>query len=203
MLKAIVIIMEKHNFFREEIISAFNQPFPDGRKLFDMLMDENTLIELFAIIGTDKIDLDYVDKKEDNVLHRLAEKDYINAVRKLYDGMKDFAFRKLMFQKNLKGNNPLMSAAINNSNQTLCFLMYKLAAHLSDNEKDDLLHHRNTFGETLLSYVLQQQGTLPVPQTILLELEKGYHGSEKDVTRCFRETLQSSLEVHDALANME
>ena len=66
-----------------------------------------------------------------------------------------------------------------------------------------MLHHKNNFGETLLGLVLRQQGTLLVPQTILLELEKSYHGNERDVTRCFRATLQPPLEVHKALTNIE
>ena len=203
LLRAIVSIMQSQNIFREEIISAFNQPFPDGRKLFDMLLNQEVLVELFDIIGPENLDLNYVDMKGDNVLHRHAQMNYFEAIKKLFNGTKDFIFRNLIFQKNKNGNNPLMSAAISNSNQSLCFMMYKLVTQLSDAEAEELLHHKNNFGETLLSLVLQQQGTLLVPKTILLELEKSYHGSEKEVTKCFRKTLQSSLEVHKALANIE
>eukprot|EP00092_Neocalanus_flemingeri_P007968 GFUD01008596.1.p1 GENE.GFUD01008596.1~~GFUD01008596.1.p1 ORF type:complete len:1107 (-),score=154.31 GFUD01008596.1:37-3357(-) len=203
LLRAIVSIMQSQNIFREEIISAFNCPFPNGRRVFDMLQNQEVLVELLEIIGTENLDLDYVDIKGDNVLHRLAQMNYLEAIRKLLNGTKDFIFRNLIFQKNKNGNNPLMSAAVGNSNQSLCYMMHKLVTHLAANEKEDLLHWKNNFQETLLSLVLQQQGTLPVPQTILLELEKEYHGSEQEVTRCLRASLQSSLEVHKVLANIE
>ena len=136
-------------------------------------------------------------------MHRFSQKDYFEAINNIFSEKKHFIFKNLALKKNGNGKNPLMSAAVCNSNHSLCHMMYKIAVQLTSSEKEELLHHKNNFGETLLGLVLRQQGTLIVPQTILLELEKSYHGHEKDVTKCFRATLQSSLEVHKSLKNIE
>ena len=40
LLRAIVSIMKIQPVFEEEILSPFNESFPDGRKVFDRLLNE-------------------------------------------------------------------------------------------------------------------------------------------------------------------
>ena len=157
LLRSIVSIMTTHSVFKEEIISAFNESFPDGRKLFDRLLNEEALVQLFDIIGRENIRLDYFDIKGNNVLHRLSQMDYVDTIKSIFTETKDFIFKNLVFEKNGNGNNPLMSAAVSNSNHSLCYMLYKDAiVKLTSLENEELLHHKNNFGETLLGLVLRQ-----------------------------------------------
>ena len=40
---------------------------------------------------------------------------------------------------------------------------------------DEILHHRNEYGNTLLSLVLQQQDSLQVAKVVLLRMENDFH----------------------------
>ena len=211
LLKAIVSIMKDDKMisrtgqvFENEIIFAFNESFPDKGKVYDKLLNQEVMLELFDIIGCNNIDLTYKDIKSDTLLHRLSQRDFSDAIKTIFSLEKNEIFRSLVFQKNGNGNTPLMSAAVNNSNKSLCYMLHRvIILDMSEEENEDLLHHQNNYGATLLGLVLRQQGTLLVPQTILLDLEKVHHGDEREVTKCFRANLQSSLEVHKALKNIE
>ena len=104
----------------------------------------------------------------------------------------------------------------------LMFLHYtyiKRNWSIEDKKKYDgeILHHKNSFGNTLLALVLQQTGRLEVPRAILLEMEKQFHDIneedkieqkdtekyKKDLTSCMKKHLKPSVEVPNALYNVE
>ena len=83
--------------------------------------------------------------------------------------------RDLILQESSSnGSNVLMTAATYGSRKTLELLLHYISvfeAFSADNDKFDMskiLHHRNAYGNTLLSIVLQHKDALQVPKIVLL-----------------------------------
>ena len=55
--------MKTQPVFKQEILYAFNESFPNGRKVFDRLLNEEVLVEVLVIMGPENLDLYYVDRK--------------------------------------------------------------------------------------------------------------------------------------------
>ena len=71
---------------------------------------------------------------------------------------------------------------------------------------DEILHHRNEYGNTLLSLVLQQQDSLQVAKIVLLSMENDFHsrgGREDELQCCFHKNLNSSVDVLRAIQEVE
>ena len=104
-----------------------------------------------------------------------------------------------------------MTSATYSSRKTLELLLYFLSVFQfiqGDDETldlDHILHHRNEYGNTLLSLVLQHKDALHVPKIVLLGMENEFHSREgqEDLTFCFHKNLRPSDDVLRAIQEVE
>ena len=162
-----------------------------------------------------KLDTNRTDVRGNNVLHMYAKKNFQICLRKIMESMpNEKRTREILLHKNINGNNPLMSCIFKNSDGSLNYLLgILLTMHPNDeNQKliKKILHEQNTKGDTLLGLILHyQQGTM-LSQSIALDLEKSCHTlienksqTMKDLTKCLRQHVHPSVEVLNAIKNVE
>ena len=86
----------------------------------------------------------------------------------------------------------------------MIFLKGESQSWIANERTDDLLHIPNKRNSTLLSLTLQHKGTTMIPVQLLLKMEKDYHRNNlSEVTKCFKKHLKPSLEVWQALNEIE
>ena len=195
------------------IENALNQPNADGLTPLDGCKDEQTVLKIMD--AELKLDTNRTDVRGNNVLHMYAKKNFQICLRKIMESMpNEKRTREILLHKNINGNNPLMSCIFKNSDGSLNYLLgILLTMHPNDeNQKliKKILHEQNTKGDTLLGLILHyQQGTM-LSQSIALDLEKSCHTlienksqTMKDLTKCLRQHVHPSVEVLNAIKNVE
>ena len=227
---------------KDEVLDILLKKTPEGRTILDMCsnkedqstqLDQETVSELLLqhIIPSyggghpDYKELTYSDKQGKNLLHSWATTDFYKPIDILLQTLPEKSFQQMLFKKTNKTNSrPMMISALhgNKLSLELMFLHYiyiKRNWSIEERKKYDgeILHHKNSFGNTLLALVLQQTGRLEVPRAILLEMEKQFHDinkedqirqkdtekNKKDLANCLKKHLKPSVEVQNALYNVE
>ena len=185
----------------------------NGRTALDLCDHEETILKILDGFDQNSHKLTSIDAEGKNILHHYARKDFSEAIEKLIRKLPPVEIRDMILQESSSnGSNVLMTSAIHSSNKTLELLLHFLSVFQLfpvDNETlnmDRILHHRNAYGNTLLSLVLQHKDALQVPKIILLGMEIKFHsgdGREDELVCCFHQNLKPSGDVLTAIQEVE
>ena len=177
----------------------------NGCTAFDLCKDQTTLSNLLSSFDHTTHKLTSTDNEGKNILHHIARKDFSGAMAQLFKKLPSVEMRDMILQESFSnGSNVLMTAATYGSRETLELLLHFVSvfeAFSADDERIDMgkiLHHRNMYGNTLLSLILQHKDALQVPKIILLGMESAFHvraGQGDDLTCCFHQHLKPSGDV--------
>ena len=198
---------------KEELDKALNQE--DGDKLSPIFrcFDENTILELINFIT--KFDIRQTDILGNNAIHIFGEKNFVSVIKRIFKvASADGAIDKLLLHRNKVGNTPLMTCVLENSNDSLNFLLCKLFTMDTSGEQKEvinsILHEPNKKGNTLLSLILYYQQGRSLSKNLVLQMEKDYHlvanNKEKTIaklTTCLKNNVDPSTEVMNALHDVE
>ena len=128
-------------------------------------------------------------------------------IRKLGQRLPRNELQDLLFERNANGNNAMMACALRDGHEVLAqflFMILTKGNSLTGDRINDLLHLRNKQDNTLLSLTLQHKGTTTIPLQLLLKMEKDHHNNKLcELTKCFKKNLNPSLEVWQALSEIE
>ena len=154
----------------------------------------------------------WTDVEGKNVFHHFAKRNFDQALGLLIRNLPPAEVKDMILQRSLtNGSNVLMTSATYSSGKALELLLhflsmfYYTSGENSPIDMDHVLHHRNAYGNTLLSLVLQHKDALQVPKSILLGMEREFHSRDDrdDMTHCFHKNLTPSGEVLEAILEVE
>ena len=185
----------------------------NGRTPLDLCKDEDTLLNIFSTFDHTTHKVTWTDNEGKNILHHYARMDFDRVIGDLIKKLPSVEIRDMILQgSSSNGSNVLMTAATHSSRKTLELLLYFLSVfqfiHVDNGaiDMDHILHHRNEYGNTLLSLVLQHKDALQVPKIVLLGMENEFHsrqGQGHDLTCCFHKNLKPSGDVLRAIQEVE
>ena len=164
----------------------------DGRTPLDQCKHEETVLNILNSFDHSTHKLAWNDLKGKNIFHHYSKKDFNLAIGHLIKILPPAEVRDMILQKTLtNGNNVLMTSAIHGSRKALELLLYFLSVfRLSQVDSattvEEVLHHRNEYGNTLLSLVLQHKDDLQVPKIVLLSMENDFHSRSGPASRGVR-----------------
>ena len=184
----------------------------DGRAPFHILKDEFTIMSILntfsefknkenTIVKSFGESLEHFikepTKKNNNSLNIFAKKGFKHVIEWIMNFMKPSDIKDLLLHTNNVRNNAPMVCVVYNQGEILkTFLMWLFSTqHCTKEEIYEFLHQRNTYGETILSLVLQHENTMLVPQYLLLDKEREYHKEETKEKTMFK--LTSCLKKND------
>lgn len=183
---------------------------PDSAGLMPLLIcnDEKTVLEIMEVFPD--LNIGHVDKKGNNLVHVYAKKNFVGCLKRIINSLNDRKrLAAVLSQKNLNGNSPPMSCVFKHSTDALNYLLCTLFT-LDDEEKNMLLHEKNTKGDTLLGLLLYYQKEGSLSEIIALEMEKLCHNeaNEKDetmksLTNCLKSHVEPSNNVLCAIQDVE
>ena len=191
---------------------ALAEQGPDGQTPLTKCQNEEVLVDILKSVDIEQIGITEVDKKGKNLFHHLAQKDFNLAMEHIISRLPNDQLQDMFLQPSSSNkSNVFMSAAIHSSKKCLKLLLYWISTWRCFNTEGEvdiekILHWGNDYGYTLLGIALQHKDALQVPIHILLGLESEFHtksGGEDDLTKCFKENLTPSLEVLEALQEVE
>ena len=193
---------------KETLQTELTKKTKQGRTALDLCQNEDSLISIFAIIDVLQIDMHRKDEKGKTLLHHMAQKNFLRIINNLSTKFSDDKFKDLIFQTSNNQSNVMMTAAIYGCEGTLKFFLYLVSIKTCYTDViDKILHDKNMYGNTLLYLILQHKESLQFPKTVLLEMEKKFHSENnsdiKEITKCFNEYLDSSVDVLNALKDVE
>ena len=204
-------VVSKHT-----IQNAITQQNSNGQTALDVCRDEETILNILSNFDYSSHKLTSTDTKGKNIFHHYARKDFDRAIGLLLKKLSSTEAKDLILQeKSSNGSNVLMTAATHSSHKTLQLLLNYLSlfplfqADDKDSETvnmDRILHHRNAYGNTILSLVLQHKDDLQIPKIILLGMENDFHskeGESDDLACCFYKHLKPSGDVLRAIQEVE
>ena len=188
--------------------------------------DEDTLIRILKLLKLKAVEKDFLrcDKKKRNVLNHWARSDFHEAIHHLQIHLSTDTFKKMLMQKSSNGNNPIMVSALHGNKECLDIFLHHICLYQKTFKKEDLagiLHDEDNYGDTLLALVLEHPGRLNSAKQILLDLEMKHHGAnakhenngsvedkdaekgKQDLTECLRKRLKPSVEVQQALNDID
>ena len=188
----------------------------EGRTILDTCRDKDTLIQILKLleIKTVEEELLHCNNEEKNVLHHCARYDFHEAIFHLQIHLSAKTFKKMIMQRSSEGNNAMMVSALHGNKRTLDILLRHVWLQVSTSTlyKDpfigEILHDENKLGETLLTLAFLQSENLQNANHSLLEMEKQYHGADRDsgileLKACFRKHLRPSRDVQKVLTDIE
>ena len=184
----------------------------DGRTPLDLCRHEETILNILDGFNHSTHKMAWNDLKGKNIFHHYSKKDFNLAIGHLIRILPSAEVRDMILQKtSSNGNNVLMTSAIHGSRKALELLLYfvsvfRLSRVDSATTIDQILHHRNEYGNTLLSIVLQHKDDLQVPKIVLLSMENDFHsrsGHESELKCCFHQNLDASGDVLRAIQEVE
>ena len=200
----------------------------DDRSVLDLCEYEIVLYNLLKLLtAIPKVEHTLKEAKNEtkrkNLLHYWGAHDFDKVIDLFRRSVSPSVFIDMIFEKSKNGSTPLMVCASHGSKRTLQYLLCSLTVdmmtwppQLKEKRMEILLHHKNTYGNTLLNLVLKHNEALEVSKHILLEWEKVKHkveeGNErnapgqkqrKSLTRCMRSHLKQSFEVQEALDDVD
>ena len=196
---------------KNDIQEALTEQGPDGHTPLSLCGDQEVLVEILNLLNLENMDIGKIDKSGKNILHHLAKRDFNLAIEHLITCLPTDQLRDMLLHPSTSNNsNVLMTAAIHSSEKSLKLLLYVISAWRCFKSAEDIgidivLHSKNDYGNTLLALVLQHKDALQVPLHIILGLEREFHEikGKDDFTKCFKENLVPSLEVLEALQEVE
>ena len=188
--------------------------------------DEDALIRILKLLKIKAVEEDFLrcDKKKRNVLNHWARSDFHEAIHHLQIHLSTDTFKKMLMQKSSNGNNPIMVSALHGNKECLDIFLHHICLYQKTFYKDDLadiLHDEDNYGDTLLALVLEQPERLGSAKKILLDLEMKHHGAnakhannasvedkdaekgKRELTECLRKHLKPSVEVQQALNDID
>ena len=171
----------------------------------DLCKDEETILKILASVDIGKMRIDGTDTQGKNILHNYAKKNFKNAIGFLIKRLPQTETKEMIFQQSRSNkSNVFMTCAIHGSGKRLELLLNFvllfdfLKVDNSFIDMDTILHHKNDYGNTLLSFILQSKDDLLGPKITLLGMEKEFHSRDGNVDRlmcCFHNNLETSGEV--------
>ena len=169
-----------------DIREALTQRNSSGRTALDLCKDEETILKILATVDIRKMKIDGADTQGKNIFHHYAQKNFNNAVLFLIKSLPEIATKDMIFQQSTTNkSNVFMTCAIHGSGKTLELLLHFvllfkfLKVDKSFIDMDTLLHHKNDYGNTLLSIILQSKDDLLGPKITLLGVEKEFHSRDE------------------------
>ena len=188
----------------------------EGRTILDTCKDKDTLIQILKLleIKTVEEELLHCNNEEKNVLHHCARYDFHEVIFHLQIHLSANTFQKMIMQRSSEGNNAMMVSALHGNKRTLDILLRHAWTKVSTSTLyqnpfiGEILHHENKFGETLPTLAFLQSENLQNANHSLLEMEKQYHGADRDsgileLKACFRKHLRPSRDVQKVLTDIE
>ena len=195
---------------KENIEEALLHRNSRGRTALSLCTDEDIILTILAsvdIIRNPKIKT--TDAQGKNILHNYAQRDLNNAIGFLIKRLPENEAIEMVCQESTSNkSNVFMTSAIHGSGKTLELLLNFALLFKVDNSSfsmDTMLHHKNEYGNTLLSLILQSKDDLLVPKMIVLGMEKEFHsrdGKGDGLMCCFHNNLEASGEVLEAIKDV-
>ena len=134
-----------------------------------MIENEETILNILDSFDHSTHKLAWNDLKGKNIFHHYSKKDFNLAVGHLLRVLPPADVKNMILQRtSTNGNNVLMHSAIHGSRKALELLLhfvsvFRLSQVDSATMIDEILHHRNEYGNTLLSLVLsKKKGTIAI-----------------------------------------
>ena len=196
---------------KKAIQQALTEKNPDGKSVLVLIKDQDSMINILSRLEITEMNIfKDLDKKGRNIFHHLVIKDFVKVIMLLKNFVGRQEFLELILHPGLSHqNNVLMRAALGSATQSLQFLLCLISTEeLSTEEADRILHSKDSFGNNLLSLVLQQGESLKVSKQILLELEKKFHDKVKhqpweSFITCMKNNIKPSKAVLEAIRDVE
>ena len=205
-------IVKSKVFSQKYIQDGLTHQSKDGRTPLDQCKHEDTVLKILDSFNHSTHRLAWNDLKGKNIFHHYSKKDFNLAIGHLIKILPSTEVRDMILKKtSTNGNNVLMTAAIHGSRKALELLLhfvsvFRLSQVDSATTVEEVLHHRNEYGNTLLSLVLQHKDDLQVPKIVLLSMENDFHsrsGHASELKRCFHQNLNASGDVLRAIQEVE
>ena len=175
-----------------EISASLFPPSEDGRFPFHFCRNEdgeNLIIRIlndiknksstnyclkFGLLKKVSDFITWKTQKGNNSLNIFAKKGFNLVIDWIMNFMDPDILQTLLLDTNELKNNAPMVCVIYNRNQILTrYLTWLFSTkHCTKNQIDQFLHHRNVYGQSILSLVLQHENTMSVPKALLLDQEK-------------------------------
>ena len=195
------------NIPKTAIIKALNTD-RKGKLPFYLCEHEDTCLALLDIMPLQLLQKQNIDGRKNNIMHICGSKKHFPIlIKKLGQRLPRNELQDLLFERNDNGNNPMMACAIRDGHEILAqflFMIFLKGDNFTRDRIDDLLHRKNKRNNTLLSLTLQHKGTTEIPLQLLLKMEKDHHQNNlSEVNKCFKKHLRPSLEVWQALSEIE
>ena len=192
---------------KDVILRALNTDRKGALPLY-LCDHEETCVALLDIVPIHMIPKRNLDSRHNNIMHIFgSQKHFAMVIKKLGQCLPRKELQDLLFEKNDNGNNAMMSCALKDGHEILAqflFMIFLKRDDLTRDRIDNLLHDRNKRDNTLLSLTLQHKGTTMIPYQLLLKMEKDHHQNDlSKLTKCFKKNLRPSLEVWQALSEIE
>ena len=200
--------------FRQKVIGALFKANPDGRLPFHLCEDEKTIMAILNKFDEKKSDFklelanDFIGgktNKGNNTLSIFAKKGFQDVIEKMMSIVEPEQLKHLLLQSNKDKNTPPMICVIHNRNEILkLFLTWLFSSqHCNEYEIGEFLHHKDKYGDTILSLVLKHENTFPYPQMLLLEKEKEYHTDKNEDKNQTERKNQTMLSLASCLKQNE
>ena len=223
------VIWSDNDSLGREIKGALFHPSEDGRFPFHLFQDKNTENVIMHILNRirdkschnnasnlsleENVDIFISSKTEkgNNSLNLFAKSGFKLVIDWIMNYSRPKTLKTLLLNTNkLKNNAPMVCVIYNRSDILTKYLVWLFSTPTCTKEEiKDFLHHRNVYGQSILSLVLQHETTMLVPQVLLLEQEKECHqGNNKDetmsgLTSCFMEKDLRSAEVAKTIKRVD